>query len=396
MVRHLSAALLSVVALSTEAFARERNYTLRGEGWFDTGTERFGRLPLREARLTLRDNGEFAVTLFVRNERYLVQGSWDRRNRGELERIDINNAFGQRASGSGTLAYRADAEQPQRLALEGRTGDATFRAEIADARSDGWDNRDAPDRRNDRDLGRGNKLFRDIDASMNGSGTLRLSGVRDGRLENVRARLGTDGDVRLEFGSPTRGSVRAEITDIRDNRITARVREVFGYRASGEVVIAMRDRDNVERVNGSGGGDNGSWQLDFDGRSRGNGSWDDDDNRWGRGDNRDERGRGGMDASERGSGWLRQDRGPSLSFDRMRVTLDDNHDALIQLEGRRQVLRLRGRWSGRGDGVRVELTQVNELRARGRVDIARDGWRVQSLRGDGRTDLGTFDVRFVR
>ena len=149
MRRHLSAALIAIATLSTPAMAAERNYTIRGDGWFDTGNDRFGRLPMREARLTLRDNGEFAVTLFVRNERYLVRGRWNRNGRSDVERIDINDAFGERASGNGSLAYRGRGGQPVRLELEGRTNDGTFHATITDPVKGDWVDRDRNDRRDD-------------------------------------------------------------------------------------------------------------------------------------------------------------------------------------------------------------------------------------------------------
>lgn len=392
MRRHVSAALIAIVVLNTPALAAERNYTIRGDGWFDTGNARFGRLPMREARLTLRDNGEFAVTLFVRNERYLVRGRWNRNGRSDIERIDINDAFGQRASGNGSLAYRDRNGQPVRLELEGRTNDGTFHASIVDPTNDEWNDRDRNDRRDDHVLGRGNRLSRAINTTIIGSGTLRLSGIRDGRLEAVRVHM-ENRDVRLEFSQPTRGTVRAEIADIRENRITARVTEMYGHRASGQLVIVMRDRDMVDRMNGSGGSDGGSWQLDYDGRSRRDGNWNDDWN-----DDRDGGWNGGRrDMNERGNGWLRQDIGPSISFDRVRVILEQDRDAVIQLDGRRQSILMRGRWSGVGDAVRVELTQVNEMRARGTVEVRRDGGgRLRLVEGDGRTDRGRFEVRFNR
>lgn len=391
MRRQLSAALIAIATLSASAMAAERNYTIRGDGWFDTGNDRYGRLPMREARLTLRDNGEFAVTLFVRNERYLVRGRWDRNNRSDVERIDINDAFGQRASGNGSLVYRFRGGQPVRLELDGRTNDGTFHASIVDPADGEWNDRGNNDRRDDSDLGRGNRLNRAINSTVVGNGTLRLSGIRDGRLEEVRVRM-ENRDVRLEFSRPTNGAVRAEITEIRDNRITARVSEMYGRRASGEIVIVMRDREVVDRMNGSGGSDGGGWQLDFNGRSRRDDGWNDDrDGEWNGGWNG-----GGRDMNERGSGWLSQDVGPAMTFDRVRVVLDNDRDATIQLDGRRQSIVLRGRWSGNGDVLRVELTQVNEMRARGSVEVRRDGGRLRLVEGNGRTDMGRFEVRFNR
>ncbi|MBK8245959.1 MAG: hypothetical protein IPK85_00925 [Gemmatimonadetes bacterium] len=261
MYRAMYVALLGIVP-ATVAFAGERNYTLRGDGWFDGNNARFGRLPMREVRMTVRDNGEFAVTLFVRNERYLVRGRWDRGGRGNVERIDLDQAFGRRASGRGTLQYARSHDTPERLVLEGRTTDGTFRAEIAEDRGFGWSdprNRDERDRADDR---RG----------------------RDGR----------------------------------------------------------RDRDDRDDRNG--------WF-------------------------------GSFESNDRGNGRLRQDVGPDLAFDRMRVRLEANGRAWIGLEGRRQSVQLRGTWRADGRDVRIDLDAINEMRANGRLTLERSGTRVERLQG---------------
>ena len=272
---------------------------------------------------------------------------------------------------------------------EGHTREGTGQARIASERNAERNDRRSDNHRSDVVLGRGNRLHRNIDATVDGSGTLRLSRIRDGRLGTVRARMGTNRDMRLDFERPTRGTVRAEITDIRGNRITARVTDVFGNGGNGEIVVVMRDREMVERINGFGSSDAGGWQLEFEGRRRANSDsgWGDDDGWWGN---------AGTLESARGQGWLRQDLGPSLSFDRIRVSLSANRDAVIQLEGRRQQLRLRGRWSGTGDVVRVDLSQVNEMRSRGRLELRLDGREVRSLDGAGQTEAGRFEVRFNR
>lgn len=262
MIHHLSVLLLAAGAAAWDAPARERNFTMRGDGWFDTGNARFGQVAMREARLTLRDNGYFAVTLFVRNERYLVRGRWDGRGNGNVERFTIEDAFGRRADGSGTLFFDRNDDDPRRLTLNGRTSAGPFRAELAvDRRDDRW---------------RGDDRWRDDD----------------------------------------------------------------------------RQRDD----------------------------------NWGPGR--------AFESNDRGEGWLRQDVGPSMTFDRMRVTLAADRGAVIRLEGRRQTLHLRGTWRDSGNGVTIELSGVNELRAWGRLELDRDGRRVRSLDGTGRTEMGRFEVRF--
>ena len=54
---------------------------------------------------------------------------------------------------------------------------------------------------------------------------------------------------------------------------------MFGYQASGDLVVMLRQGGNeVARINGSGTSRNGSWQLDFTGNNRRDDRWDDD--RW--------------------------------------------------------------------------------------------------------------------
>jgi hypothetical protein len=385
MIHNVSVLLFAAAAAAATASVavKERNFTLRGEGWFDSGNARFGQIPMREARFTLRDNGDFAVTLFVRNERYLIRGRWETRGNGNVERIVITDAFGQRASGNGTLIYDRGDNDPHRMVLNGRTGDGDFRAELSSGRGDDWEGRDRPNASRDLMLGSGNRLYRDVEAETDGTGLLRMSGIRDGRLNTVRARMGTNRDARLEFGGPTRGVVRGQVINVRDNRVVIRVEEILGAAGTGEMVVTMENRERVDRIEGSGSGRNGSWHLEFDGRSRDRIPGNDG---WGR----------GFEFNERGSGWLRQDVGPTMNFDRMRVTLDPGRDALIRLEGRREPMVLRGRWRDDGNVIRVDLSAINEMRARGRVELERDGRRVLSMHGNGQTDRGRFEVRFRR
>lgn len=385
--RHLWSATLFTL-IPALAMADERNYTLRGDGWFDGGNSRFGRLEMREVRMTLRDNGEFAVTLFVRNERYLVRGRWDRRGRSVVERIDVNQAFGIRASGSGTLRYLGNTREPQRLELEGRTAEGTFRAEISRDRGFDWNDPRDRDERGRFELGRGTRLYEDIDVDAGGNGVLRMSRVRDGRVTQVRAILRTNRNVRIEVARPTRGTIEGEVVEVKGNVVRVRVEEVLGARANGELEVALRDRGRLTRIRGAGGSNDGSWQFDFDGNGR-EGRFDRDD--------RDDRGwNRTFESNDRGNGRLRQDVGPDLTFDRMRVRLEANGDAWIGLEGRRQSVQLRGTWRGDGRDVRIDLQSINEMRARGRLTLERNGDRVSRLDGDGRTDRGTFDVRFSR
>lgn len=387
MYRAMYVALLGVIPASA-ALAGERNYTLRGDGWFDGNNARFGRLAMREVRMTLRDNGEFAVTLFVRNERYLVRGRWDRRGRGNVERIDVDQAFGMRASGNGTLHFDRRANTPERLFIEGRTAEGAFRAEIDGARGFDWNDPRDRDERGRGELGRNGRLYEDLQLSSRGSGTLRMSRVRDGRVNAVRAMLRTNREVRIELERPTAGTIRGEIIGVSGYTVRVRVTDVFGARANGEMDVMLRGRDDLARIRGAGGSDDGSWQLDFDGDGRGGRDWDPRDDRGGW--------MGSFESNDRGEGRLRQDVGPDMEFDRLRVRLEPNGMAWIGLEGRRQSIELRGRWRPDGRDVNIDLDGINEMRAWGRLTLRRSGTRVERLEGDGRTDRGRFEVRFGR
>ncbi len=387
MTRYVLALIAAVSFFGREAAAAERNYTIRGSGYIDGGG-RSERMALSEARMTLRDNGYFAVTLFTRGERLLVRGNWNRRT-GNVERITIEDAWGQRAEGTGTIQYRRDGDAgPERMVIEGRTRNGTFHVVIDEDRrrggntgdAGGWD-RGGWDRDGDIRPGNRGRLRSNVDAQSQGDGILRMSGVRGGDFSTARTRLGTNGDVRIDIERPTNGAIRGEIEDVRGDRVTVRVTNVLGYSGSGELVIVLSGNNDVARINGSGTSRNGSWQLDFDGNGRrGNDRWEDS---W--------------DRNERGTGQLRQDVGPSLAFDRMRVFLERDRQALIVLDGRRDPVRLIGRWSsGRSGDVVITLEQINEMRASGRLELRRSGGSATSLNGSGRTERGRFEVFFTK
>jgi len=392
MTRYLLAMIAAAGIASGEAAALERNYTIRGSGYVEGGG-RAGRMDLSEVRMTLHDNGDFAATLFARGERVIVRGNWNRRGNGNVERLLIESVRGVRAEGSGTIQYRRDGDSsPERLVIEGRTRNGTFHAVIDETRrqsggSDpgGWD-REGWDPDGRTRPGSSNRLRYDIDATTYGDGMVRMSGVRGGDFSTVRARLGTNRDVRIDIDRSTRGTIRGQIQDVRGDRISVRVTDMFGYTASGDLVVVLRGSNDVARINGSGTSRNGSWQFDFDGNARR------EDDPWGNG------GSGRVDdRTERGSGQLRQDLGPAIPFDRMRVSLQNDREAVVVLDGRRDPVRFVGRWSTGWDGdVVIQLQRVNEMRASGRLELRRSGSRVTSLTGNGRTERGRFEVWFSR
>lgn len=258
--------------------AQERNLTLTGRGTLEG--ERGIVRDVREVRLTLRRNGEFAATIVARDRDVVVRGRWNRPGLGNVDRIEVQEAERAPVRGDGTLAYAdRDAMIPRRLALSwsGRAG--TYRLEVEDRDVGGYrddrpgrpDDRDRPDDRErdrDRDWRVGDRagVYRNIDARADGDGRTRMSGVRGGAFSFVRARIGTGGDAILEIDAPTKGEIRGRVDEVRGRRVTLRVRSVYGYDGSGTITVTLRDDDTVARIEGGGTGERGRWTLDFRGR----------------------------------------------------------------------------------------------------------------------------------
>lgn len=275
MTGHLLVLLATGAALGSGTFAYERNYTIRGNGYVD-GTGVAGRLDLNEVRMTLRDNGYFAVTLFIRGERVLVLGNWDRRGTNG-ERISIRSVGGQWAQGSGSLVYLRDGDSaPERMVLEGRTSRGSFNVMIQErgygrggnSGDPGVWNRDTWDPRGRTHPSRRVVLRRAIDATTNGRGIVRMAGVRGGDFSTVRVRIGTNGDVRIDIDRSTRGKIQGELRGVNGDRYVVYVEDMFGYRASGELSLVMRNNE-VSRIDGNGTSSSGSWQFDFSEGRRG-------------------------------------------------------------------------------------------------------------------------------
>lgn len=394
--------VLGLALAATNANAQERNYTIRGSGYLEpTGPS--PRVAMQEVRLTLRDNGEFLATLFARGERILVQGRWTDRGRGDRERVEISNAFGVRADGDGALYYERGV--PTRLTLNGRTREGGFRVELLDEDMRGRDDRYPDDRRRRGDLvlGSGNRVYANVDAVSPGLGMVRMSGVRDGRFQNARVRLGTARDVRIDIDRNTRGTIRGEIQEVRGSRVMIRIDDMFGYRATGQLTVEMRNEVEVARMDGSGSSTNGSWQLEFDGTAQADRIGRGRDDRWGD-DRRDDDRRGDdrwdrydtRDMSGRGLGKLVQDVGGDFEFSRISVDARDRSRAVITLEGRRRTVRLVGSLERGSYGLEreFELVAVNDIRARGQFTLVGRGGDVESFYGDGRTDMGRFRISF--
>jgi hypothetical protein len=377
--------LVSLLLSPTERLS-DRTYTLRGEGYLDPAGPG-SRVPVREVRLRLH-GGTFIATVDARGERIDVRGRWQARGKSQVERLEIEDAFGQRADGNGALHFKGRGDdRPVRLHLEGRTRHGGFRL-VMDC--DGERNRDW----DDVDLGRGDRWRRGLDLTTSGEGLLRMFGVRDGRFTVMRARLSQSREAVISIDRPTRGTVRGEIARVDRNRVVMRVREIMGSDTSGELEFVLRTEDELTSAHGYGTSRQGSWQLDFDGPASRGGRGDVwDVGGWGR-DRLPFPSRASREASARGSGTLNQDVGPTLTFDQARVSLSPDGSATLVLDGRSTV-GVQGSWSERDYGAtRIDVRQVNEMPARGQVELRFSRGVVEEVTGEGRTALGRFALHF--
>lgn len=395
MTRYVFGAVLASAICAPDVWAKELNHRLRGDG-FAEGVVSNRRTSLREVRMTLRDNGYFAATLFAGGDRILVVGTWDGRRDEDRERFTVHTVGGVPFTGRGEVYFRGRGDEPTRLDLQGRSRNRTINAAIqSDDDRDGWgnggwDDRGRDDNRNN-GRARNERITRAIDATTNGRGTIRMPGVRDGDFTALRLRLEPNGEFRIDVRDRTRGTIEGEVEQYNGTSMVLRVRRAMGVNVRGQLTLAMRNSIEVDRAYGSGSGDRGSWQLEFDGDGRStypagrdrDGRYDDD--RF-----------AAFASNERGRGTIRQDDGPDLTFNRARVTLRGDRSAVIVLEGR-TTIELRGTWRAVGnDDVRVELQSVNEMRARGSVSVDAQGQRLRSFNGSGTTDRGRFSVTFRR
>lgn len=367
--------------------AQERNVTMSGRGTLDGG--RAGSRDVRQVRLTLRDNADFRATVVLPNATLLVEGTWRRPGMGNVDQITVRDVAGAAARGAGTLVYAGrDRNVARRLTLRwsGRDGDYTLQmrggAEVDDERPDrpgsGWS------------AGRGSQVYRNIDARAQGDGMARMSGVRGGAFSNVRARIGTGGDVIIDVRDPTRGEIRGSVRRVDGRRVEVGVRSVFGYTASGTLTVDLQSAEEVRAIDGEGTGERGRWTLEFDGRGL--------PNDYVVLDPRDDAYTGGtpLDADERGRGTLTQAVGPALELSRAAVVLDRRGTGRITFETRRDRVTVDGRWNQGANGrVRFEISRINNRSANGTLTIRRERNTFSSIEGDGLTQQGRFAIVFA-
>lgn len=375
--------LIALAVASPNVAAQERNITLVGTGSIDGGPS--SATALREARLTLRANSDFAVTLIGRNTSIVIKGRWQRPAIGNVDRVDVREVAGATVRGSGSLGYAdRDRRVARTLQLDWNDRGESYHAELAmrDAEDDetpgGWR------------AGAGSQVYRNVDARAQGDGVARMDGVRGGAYSIVRARIGTGGDALLDVDRPTRGEIRGRVRRVQGKRIELAVLAIFGYTATGTITLRLRSADEVRSFEGSGTGERGAWSLDF----RGSGM-----------PNEVPRPSGGalpensalqMDRTEGGRGTLAPTGGSVLDVARATVRLERARDGHIILDGRRERVTIDGRWLEAQDGrVQFEIRRVNGRDASGRLTIRRDGSSFSTIQGDGRALGKPFTLVFA-
>lgn len=382
-VAQLSMLLAAMAVAATNAAAQERNLTLVGAGSIEGG--KGSPTEVHEARLTLRTNADFAVTLVSRSNNIVIKGKWQRPTLGNVDRIDVRDVGDVAVRGSGSLSY-ADNERrtPRTLELNWNDRGASYRLEIAtrDAEDD-----DSPDGWR---AGAGAQVYRNVDARARGDGVARMEGVRGGAYSVVRARIGTGGDVVLDVDRPTRGEIRGRVRRVQGKRIELAVLAIFGYTATGTLTVRLRSADEVRAFDGTGTGERGPWSLTF----RGNGMPNDVPRP--SGGDRPENTALQMDRAEGGRGMLSQAGGSALDIARATVRLERARDGHIILEARRERVTIDGRWLEAPDErVQFEVRRVNGKEASGRLTIRRDGSSFSTIQGDGRALGKPFTLVFA-
>jgi hypothetical protein len=112
--------------------------------------------------------------------------------------------------------------------------------------------------------GSSNRVYQNIDARASGSGRTDLAGIKgNGAFSAVRARIGTSGDAIIDVADPTDGQIRARVESVEGRTLRLAVTAVYGYRASGSMVVELVDDHTVRALSGSGSGEHGQWSLNF-------------------------------------------------------------------------------------------------------------------------------------
>lgn len=382
-VARISTALVALAVAATNGAAQERNLTLVGTGSIEGG--KASPTEVHEARMTLRTNSDFAVTLVSRSNNIVIKGKWQRPTLGNVDRIEVRDVAGVAVRGSGNLSYGDNERRtPRTLELNWNDRGESYRLEIAtrDAEDD-----DSPDGWR---AGAGSQVYRNVDARASGDGAARMDGVRGGAYSVVRARIGTGGDVVLDVDRPTRGEIRGRVRRVQGKRIELAVLSIFGYTASGTLTVRLRSADEVRAFDGTGTGERGPWSLTF----RGNGMPNDVPRP--SGGDRPENTVLQMDRAEGGRGVLSQAGGSTLDIARATVRLERARDGHIILEARRERVTIDGRWLEAPDErVQFEVRRVNGKEASGRLTIRRDGSSFSTIQGDGRALGKPFTLVFA-
>lgn len=375
--------LLAVAIVSVNAQAQERNLTLVGTG--SIAGERSPATTVREARLTLRANAAFSVTLVGRKTTTLIKGTWQRPTLGNVDRIEVREVAGVAVRGSGSVSYADPARRSARtLQLDWTDRGERYHLQLAtlDAEDD-----DSPEGWR---AGAGAQVYRNVDARAQGEGVASMDGVRGGDFTIVRARIGTGGDVELDVDRPTRGEIRGRVRRVRGKRIDVAVLAIFGYTATGTITVRLRSAGELGSLEGSGTGERGAWSTSF----RGTGV----PNEVPRPSLGDAPGNAAlqMNRTEGGRGTLSPTGGSVLDVGRATVRLERVRDGHIVLEGRRERVTIDGRWLEAPEArVQFEIRRVNGREASGRLTIRRDGASFSTIQGDGRALGKPFTLVFA-
>ncbi|HVK03994.1 MAG TPA: hypothetical protein VM490_10990 [Armatimonadaceae bacterium] len=265
--------LLLLATLLTTPTVQAQNFseTRRGEGTL----VRDGREDdsLREASISLRDDGSARLIFFGRRDRHTFEGRWTRGRSNDVS-LRLNGDFGgDRATATGDLYLPSNRRGFERVTLNGSADGRRFYIRFEADGSGGrpWDNDWNSDWNNGRpnrpsrpgDLGRGNGRWddrndrgdwddrgsrndRDVSNTQSGYGTARTADRGSYSLNRASVNIRSNDDVRVVFYGQTTQSF--------GGRVTRRNGENVYVRLEGDIDGDKTILEGYINVRRSGGG----------------------------------------------------------------------------------------------------------------------------------------------
>lgn len=349
--KRIAAVTTVILALVPAAFAQkgsEINTTISGSGRLvvNNRSENVSRV-----KVSLRNNARAEITIYGGRTEVLT-GSWYQTRGGEVD-VEISNGFGTNdTSGTGRLVLTSDRRSFSEIDLGGRTRGARWSFDFETGRNPGggWTQGDF-----------------DMNSSQAGRGTLNWRGRAD--LREVSVRLMRNGDFQIDLRGNRTETIRGTWSESSRNRVTLRIDEGFNSRlvkGEGSLTLSSNRRSfqNLQ-ISGNVGRERFDANFTSSGGVGGGGN----------------PGFAGMNVSAAGSGTLVIGGRGSSTISGIRVRLERNGEARIEVDAQSNVT-LIGHW---------RLTNATTIEV-----VIEDGFGREGARGTGRIILIRNNTSFSR